>query len=164
MHEPVDLLLAVSEAIQLLQLSPEAKDYDLRNECRPGVQVRGDTQRLIQVFINLLSNARDASPRGSTIIVRASNHGPNVRFEVEDFGSGLPQGDIRNTLFEPFVTTKDTGKGTGLGLALVYGIVEEHEGRIQLIDKSDYDQGNGVIVLITLPAWQPDREEPRELS
>lgn len=162
-RELVEIRSAVDEAIQLLQLSPEGKDFDFRNECRPGVIACGDTQRLIQVFINLLSNARDASPRGSAIIARASRHGPNVRFEVEDFGSGLPQGDIRNALFEPFVTTKDTGKGTGLGLALVHGIVEEHEGRIQLIDKADYDQGSGVIVQITLPAWQATTDtEPRE--
>jgi PAS domain S-box-containing protein len=164
MQEPVDIRLAVDEAIQLLQLGPEGRDYDFRNECRTDTRVRGDTQRLIQVFINLLSNARDASPRGSMIIARASTHGMNIRFEVEDFGSGLPQGDIRGALFEPFVTTKDTGKGTGLGLALVHGIVEEHEGRIQLIDKSDYDQGAGVIVQITLPAWQSDRDDPRDFA
>jgi signal transduction histidine kinase len=108
----------------------------------------------MQVFINLLTNARDASPRGGMIMVRATTHGPRVRVEVEDFGKGLPPGEIRNALFEPFVTTKETGKGTGLGLALVHGIVEEHDGRIQLIDKADYDQGSGVIVQIVLPAWQ----------
>ena len=83
--------------------------------------VDGDATRLAQVVINLLTNARDASPKGSRIIARAATHGPRVRFEVEDFGSGLPQGEIRAALFEPFVTTKDTGKGTGLGLALVVG-------------------------------------------
>lgn len=154
LREPVDICAVINEAIQLLQLGPEGRDYDFRNECRPGVMVAGDSQRLIQVVINLLSNARDASPRGSIIIARASAHGPNILFEIEDFGKGLPHGEIRNALFEPFVTTKDTGKGTGLGLALVHGIVQEHEGRIQLIDKADYDQGSGVIVQITLPAWQ----------
>lgn len=159
---PVDLHAAVEEAIQLLQLSPDGRDHDFRNECRPGTLVPGDYQRLSQVFINLLSNARDASPKGGIIIARATTHGPRVRFEIEDSGSGLPTGDIRNALFEPFVTTKETGKGTGLGLALVHGIVEEHEGRIQLIDKADYDQGNGVIVQIMLPAWQDDVEIKRQ--
>ncbi|HEX6590368.1 MAG TPA: ATP-binding protein [Moraxellaceae bacterium] len=159
---PVDLHDAVDEAIQLLQLGPEGRDHEFHNECRPGTLVVGDAQRLTQVFINLLTNARDASPRGSAVIARATTHGPRVRFEIEDFGSGLPTGDIRNALFEPFVTTKETGKGTGLGLALVHGIVEEHEGRIQLIDKADYDQGNGVIVQIMLPAWQDDAEMKRQ--
>lgn len=161
-RQPVDLHAAVDEAIQLLQLGPEGRDYDFRNDCRADTLVVGDSQRLTQVIINLLSNARDASPRGSTVIARATTHGPRVRFEIEDFGSGLPTGDIRNALFEPFVTTKDTGKGTGLGLALVHGIVEEHEGRIQLIDKADYDQGHGVIVQIMLPAWQDDAEIKRQ--
>lgn len=159
---PVNLAAAVDEAMQLLQLGPEGRDHEFRNECRPDTLVAGDTQRLTQVFINLLSNARDASPKGSAIIIRATTHGPRVRFEIEDFGKGLPAGEIRNALFEPFVTTKETGKGTGLGLALVHGIVEEHEGRIQLIDKADYDQGNGVIVQIMLPAWLDDLEIKRQ--
>jgi nitrogen fixation/metabolism regulation signal transduction histidine kinase len=79
-----------------------------------------------------------------------------VHIDVEDFGHGLPEGTIRSTLFEPFVTTKETGKGTGLGLALVHGIIGEHNGKIQLMDKADYDQGRGVIVQITLPTWTDD--------
>ncbi|MDI1301229.1 MAG: ATP-binding protein [bacterium] len=161
-REAVHLHSAVDEAIQLLQLGPEGRDHEYLNECRPDTLVAGDSQRLTQVFINLLTNARDASPPGSQIIARAATHGPKVRFEIEDCGSGLPTGDIRNTLFEPFVTTKDTGKGTGLGLALVHGIVEEHEGRIQLIDKADYDQGNGVIVQIMLPTWIESEEVKRQ--
>lgn len=155
-REGVDIGAVVEEAIQLLLLAPEGRDYLFENECRQGVLVTGDHQRLTQVIINLLSNARDASAKGGRIICRATAHGPQVRIEIEDFGGGLPSGEIRNALFEPFVTTKQTGKGTGLGLALVHGIVTEHEGRIQLIDKADYDQGHGVIVQIVLPAWQED--------
>ncbi len=157
-REGVAIREVADEAIHLLQLSPEGRGNQFRNQCPADTVVAGDKQRLTQVFINLLSNARDASPPGSDIIVSAVTHGPSVKIEVEDFGTGLPAGDIRNTLFEPFVTTKETGKGTGLGLALVHGIVEEHYGRIQLIDKADYDQGHGVIVQITLPASQ--RDEP----
>lgn len=161
-RQPVNLKSTVDEAIALLQLSPEGRHHHYINECHPDTFVAGNIQRLIQVFINLLSNARDASPKDSNIFIRAAAHGPRVRFEIEDFGSGLPSGEIRNALFEPFVTTKDTGKGTGLGLALVHGIVEEHEGRIQLIDKADYDQGSGVIVQIILPVWIDDLEMKRQ--
>ena len=153
-REPVDVRGIVEEAIQLLRLAPEGRDHVFENDCAEGVLVAGDAQRLTQVMINLIGNARDASPRGGRIIARASAHGPQVRIEIEDFGTGLPAGEIRSVLFEPFVTTKQTGKGTGLGLALVHGIVTEHEGRIQLIDKADYDQGHGVIVQILLPTWQ----------
>jgi signal transduction histidine kinase len=65
---------------------------------------------------------------------------------------------LRERLFEPFVTTKALGDGTGLGLALVHGIIEAHDGRIQLIDKRDYDQGTGVIVQITLPATKRNED------
>jgi PAS domain S-box-containing protein len=153
-REAVDIRGVVEESIQLLQLAPEGRDFVFENNCSAEAIVAGDSQRLTQVFINLLGNARDASPAGGRIIVRASAHGLQVRIEIEDFGNGLPAGEIRSALFEPFVTTKPTGKGTGLGLALVHGIVTEHEGRIQLIDKGDYDQGHGVIVQIVLPSWQ----------
>ncbi len=155
--ETVPLAEVVQEAIQLLKLAPEARFTDFRISIADNLLVHGDAQRLCQVFINLLSNARDASTQSGEILIRADRHGPKVRIEVEDFGHGLPDGEIRDTLFEPFVTTKPAGKGTGLGLALVHGIIEAHQGRIQLIDKRDYDQGTGVIVQITLPAGQASR-------
>lgn len=153
-REPVSIHALIDEAIHLLELS--GREHEFHNRCPTNALVAGDAQRLTQVFINLLSNARDASPYGAEIIARAEVHGPTVTVEIEDFGEGLPHGEIRNSLFEPFVTTKDTGKGTGLGLALVHGIIEEHYGRIQLIDKADYDQGRGVIVQIKLPAGSPE--------
>lgn len=149
--EAVPLAAVMAEAVHLLKLSPEARFTDFDCQIRDSLHVRGDAQRLCQVFINLLSNARDASTQQGRVAMRASRHGSQVRIEIEDFGHGLPDGDIRANLFEPFVTTKPPGKGTGLGLALVHGIIEAHQGRIQLIDKRDYDQGQGVIVQITLP-------------
>ncbi|WP_068857419.1 ATP-binding protein [Perlucidibaca aquatica] len=149
--EAVPLAAVMAEAVHLLKLSPEARFAEFDNQIRDTVFVRGDAQRLCQVFINILSNARDASTQKGLVILRAARHGNHVRIEIEDFGHGLPDGDIRANLFEPFVTTKPPGKGTGLGLALVHGIIEAHQGRIQLIDKRDYDQGQGVIVQILLP-------------
>lgn len=152
--EPVVIHDCVQEAINLLRLVPGGRDYQFVNECDPDAIAAGDVQRLTQVFINLISNARDASPVGSAIIVRCHGNEHSVKIEVEDFGTGLPT-QIRDSLFEPFVTTKETGKGTGLGLALVHGIIEEHYGKIQLVDKADYDQGHGAIAQITLPGYQP---------
>ena len=157
-YEAVNLKSTIDEAVSLLQLSG-SKDYQFDNFCSAEIMVRGNAQRLMQVFVNLLSNARDASPPNSNIIIEAHQNGSFVHIEIEDFGTGLPEGTIRDNLFEPFVTTKETGKGTGLGLALVHGIIGEHGGKIQLMDKADYDQGRGVIVQISLPAWVNDEED-----
>lgn len=151
---PVDLASTVHEAVQLLQLAPEGRQQRFRIDIPGELRVNGDAQRLCQVFINLLSNARDASTQQGEIHVRGEHQGRYVSLEIEDFGHGLPDGSIRDTLFEPFVTTKPAGKGTGLGLALVHGIISAHQGRVQLIDKRDYDQGQGVIVQVKLLAWQ----------
>jgi signal transduction histidine kinase/Na+/proline symporter len=149
--EAVPLASVVAQAIELLKLAPAARFTHFANDIADDVMVHGDSQRLCQVFVNLLSNARDASPENGKILVRAECHGDRVQIEVEDFGHGLPPGALRDTLFEPFVTTKPAGTGTGLGLALVHGIIESHHGSIQMVDKGDYDQGQGVIVQLTLP-------------
>jgi signal transduction histidine kinase len=125
------------------------------NTVDPDLYISGYGPQLHQVFINLFSNAIDASqdqPKGIRIHVSAHKSSHQVHIEIEDDGMGLPDGDLRAKLFEPFVTTKQYGQGTGLGLSLVQGIINSHGGRIQLIDKMDYDQGQGVIVQLTLPA------------
>lgn len=160
--EAVQLAGVVEEAVHLIKLSPEARQTQFRLHVDSALRVTGDAQRLCQVFINLLTNARDASTQQGEIVIRANRTGGQVRIEVEDFGHGLPDGAIRDTLFEPFVTTKSVGKGTGLGLALVHGIIEAHQGRIQLVDKRDYDQGQGVIVQLTLPVWRASKATPVE--
>ena len=161
-YSAVNLHNVIAEAINLLQLSG-GKDYQFDNFCTDDILVRGNAQRLMQVFVNLLSNARDASPPKSHIIVDAHRNGHFIHIDIEDFGHGLPEGTIRATLFEPFVTTKETGKGTGLGLALVHGIIGEHGGKIQLMDKADYDQGRGVIVQMTLPTWHNERDDEEDI-
>lgn len=150
--EAVPLRAVMQEAIHLMQLDPDKPAMRWQLDLDDPLCAWGDAQRLCQVFINLLSNARDASPKGSAVVVRGSHHGGRVQIEIEDYGHGLPESDLRARLFEPFVTTKPVGAGTGLGLALVHGIISTHDGRIQLIDKRDYDQGQGVIVQIQLPA------------
>ncbi|SEJ02516.1 PAS domain S-box-containing protein [Pseudomonas linyingensis] len=149
--EPVCLAEVAREAISLLSLN---RDYDVQyfNLCDPQHWVEGDPQRLAQVLINLLSNARDASPAGGAIRVRTEASEQTIELMVEDEGSGIPK-SIVDRLFEPFFTTKDPGKGTGLGLALVYSIVEEHYGLITIDSPADPQRQLGTRIRITLPRY-----------
>ncbi|OLU27101.1 ATPase [Pseudomonas sp. PA15(2017)] len=148
--EPVCLAEVAQEAIGLLALNRRSVDVQFFNLCDPGHRAGGDPQRLAQVLINLLSNARDASPEGGAIRVRSEASEHTVDLIVEDEGSGIPKG-VMDRLFEPFFTTKDPGKGTGLGLALVYSIVEEHYGQITIDSPIDPEQQRGTRIRVTLP-------------
>ena len=148
--EPVYLAEIAQEAIGLLALNRRSVDVQFFNLCDPAHRAEGDPQRLAQVLINLLSNARDASPEGGAIRVRSEASEHTVDLIVEDEGSGIPKGVI-DRLFEPFFTTKDPGKGTGLGLALVYSIVEEHYGQITIDSPIDPEQQRGTRIRVTLP-------------
>ncbi|MBR9909530.1 MAG: PAS domain S-box protein [Gammaproteobacteria bacterium] len=146
---PVQLRDCANEALQLLALQKDEKQVNIRNLIDAGVALKADPQKLIQVFINLLSNARDASPGGSEIRITAACEGGQVTFNVIDEGSGIPTEDQERVL-EPFYTTKDPGQGTGLGLALVYSIVEEHKGQIEVISPPP-EQSRGTQISIKLP-------------
>lgn len=130
-HLPVNISHCIDEAIQLLRLSNHGRDIEYINECDANWQVVGDSQRLVQVFINLLGNARDASPDFSSIRVFGFVDPHQVTIYVLDQGSGIAE-DKLDHIFDPFFTTKEVGKGTGLGLALVYSIIEEHYGHISI--------------------------------
>lgn len=158
-HEPVCVAEAAQEAIALLSLNRQSVDVDFFNLCDPEHFVQGDPQRLVQVMINLLSNARDASPPGAPIRVRSEAQAQTVTLSVEDEGSGIPKAII-SRLFEPFFTTKDPGKGTGLGLALVYSIVEEHYGQIMIDSPTDPVTGQGTRIRVLLPRYLGLPEAP----
>ncbi len=105
--------------------------------------VEGDVGQLEQVIMNLVVNARDAMPDGGTITIStgtAEEDGkPMVRISVADEGCGMDQ-ETKERLFEPFFTTKGIGGGTGLGLSVVHGIVEQHGGHIRV--ESEPGQGS----------------------
>ncbi len=115
--------------------------------------VAGDSNRLEQVFMNLIMNARDAlcgferTDTARAISVRSYNSAPGggVTIEISDNGPGIPR-KIIDRIFEPFFTTKEIGKGTGLGLSISYGIIKSHGGVINV--KSDC---NGTTFIIQLP-------------
>ncbi|RLQ20475.1 PAS domain-containing protein [Seongchinamella sediminis] len=128
---PCNLADCVDEAVHLLSLDREARQVNFRNQCDRELLVLADTQRLLQVFVNILGNARDACDTDGLVLVRAYADGETVLVDVDDNGSGIPS-HLQSQIFEPFFTTKEPGSGTGLGLALVYSIMEELGGSVQL--------------------------------
>ncbi len=111
------------------------------------VEARVDGPQLEQVLTNLLVNAVQAMPDGGTATVSVRGGLDGARLAVEDVGVGIPP-EHRQRVFEPFFTTKDVGEGTGLGLAVVHGIVSDHGGRLEL----ESEVGRGTRVTVHLPA------------
>jgi signal transduction histidine kinase len=106
-----------------------------QNQCDTGVMVNGFAQKLVQVFVNLLSNATDASKPGQTITIDTEIRGEQVLISVKDRGTGIAEKHL-SKIFEPFFTTKTVGEGTGLGLSLTYNIIREHGGSISVSSES----------------------------
>jgi len=124
--------------------------------------VRGNSQALKQALMNLLLNAQEAMPEGGKIFFRTYNRGSKIVLEVGDTGPGIPPQNLTR-IFDPFFTTKGPNKGTGLGLAVVYGIVKAHEGDIQASNRA---QG-GALFKLTFPLCtekplETDEEKPAE--
>ncbi|PVZ72304.1 sensor histidine kinase [Pelagibaculum spongiae] len=148
--EPVALCECVKEAVKLARLSLEGKQMEYSVNCDDSI-VLGDPQLILQVLLNLLNNARDASQPGDMIEINIHHHGGQVITTVKDQGTGIdPQNKSR--LFEPFFTTKEPGKGTGLGLPLVYSIIDDHQGQIVI----DNAPEGGAVVTIRLPLYRSE--------
>ena len=109
--------------------------------------VRGNENRIQQVFFNLILNARDAMPSGGWLTVGTHADDDTVIIEVRDTGHGISREDIKR-IYDPFFTTKGIGRGTGLGLSVSYGIVQEHGGAIFV----ESLPGKGTTFQVALPA------------
>ncbi len=145
--EPFDLQRCAEDAIRLVRLSHAGKRIEFVNGCAPALTLRGDHQRMIQVFVNLLTNACDASQPGDRVSVRGRRDGSYVEVVVTDHGRGIPE-ELQDHVFEPFFTTKQPGEGTGLGLPMVYNIVAEHAGTVTLRSR----EGEGTAIILRFPA------------
>lgn len=111
-----------------------------------GMEIRGDRNRLEQVFFNLYNNAIDAMPDGGRLMLEVYPHNNVAVAKVADTGKGIPQ-DKLSSIFDPFFSTKDTGKGVGLGLSIVRLILQRHNGTIEVESRLD----EGTRFTITLP-------------
>ncbi len=148
---PLDWQNICKDAVNLLSLDSEARQVRFVNHCDAGHLILGDAQRLQQVLVNLLGNARHASPAGSSILLETRTGPDTVVLTISDQGCGISP-EHQAQLFEPFFTTKDPGEGTGLGLSMVYAIVKEHQGEIRV--ESPYDSVTaGTRFYIQLPRY-----------
>lgn len=127
----VNIKSCVDEAIKLLTLDKDAKTINYLNHCPAETLATAHFQRLIQVFINLLNNARDASPEHSDISISCEQQDEQVLIHITDQGEGIPV-NKQKEVFDPFFTTKPAGQGTGLGLALVHSIMTDLGGNISV--------------------------------
>jgi signal transduction histidine kinase len=143
--EPVNISYCIKEALRLIKLSPDTRALNFEVSMPEQALVKGDVNLLMQVFVNLINNACDASPEGSTVSIKGILYGNEIIVNIIDQGSGIEE-PFRDQIFEPFFTTKAVGQGTGLGLSLAYSIVSRHEGRLRLGDTK-----TGTNMIVTLP-------------
>jgi two-component system NtrC family sensor kinase len=152
-HAPVELGEVLEAAARLLRHQKRSRNVEIEVDAPVDVAaVAGDAGQLQQAVIILAENAIDAMPQGGTLLLRARNEGAGVRVEVCDTGVGIPQENLAR-IFDPFFTTKEVGQGTGLGLAVCYGIVTEHGGRIAV----DSVVGRGTTFTLVLPSLSEER-------
>lgn len=165
-RELTDINQLIQQTLNLLRHQIEVSNITLKEEYSSHLpQISVDANQMKQVFINLLKNAFDAMPRGGTLTITTSTHqtdglpsrttphekepsfsSKTIEILFKDTGCGIPQENI-SRIFEPFFTTKEGGLGTGLGLAVSYGIIERHSGRIEVFS----NQGEGTTFTIKLP-------------
>ncbi len=149
-REVVNLRNTVDESIRLVKGKISSK-VDIHVEVPDDISLFADKQKLQQVFLNLIRNATEALEEEGKINILSRRVKNNmIEIEIKDTGIGMKP-DVVSRVFDPFFTKKETTKGYGLGLFVVYSIIEEHGGTIDV----ESEPGYGTIFLIKLPAKEP---------
>ena len=147
----VDVNKVITDTLALLEHQFKTSKIQVRSELTPGISfIQGNPGRLQQVFLNLFLNAKDAMPGGGNLSVATSN-GDVVSVRVTDTGSGIAPEHVQR-IYDPFFTTKTAPKegqnrGTGLGLSVTYGIIQEHAGKIRV----ESHPGSGTTFALDFP-------------
>lgn len=143
----VDLNRVIDDTIQLLEAQLRNTEIEVVRRYAENLPLApGNAPKLQQVLMNLILNARDAMPRGGRLEITTEANNDSVVIKVRDTGLGIAPEHLAK-IYDPFFTTKQIGKGTGLGLAVSYGIIRDHGGHISVESKL----GEGTLFQITLP-------------
>jgi len=146
------------EVLSLLAHQFELDNIRLQTEIREDLpDIRADGEKLKQVFMNLLMNAKQAISQSGTITVRTwrDPREDALLVSISDDGCGICAENLLK-IFDPFFTTKPVGEGTGLGLSVSYGIIQDHQGRIDVSSRP----GRGSTFTVVLPVSPPAGESP----
>lgn len=141
-----DLAVMIRDTLSLLKHRLDSAHLLLSTDIEDSLYIKGDSDQLQQVFVNVLLNAIQASPEATEIKVVMKNVNDKVCIEFVDQGKGIPREEL-SRVFNPFYSTKPEGQGTGLGLSVSYGIVQKHGGSIDI----ESNEGQGTTVRINLP-------------
>jgi two-component system NtrC family sensor kinase len=146
--EPISILAVIDDTLKLVRNQLMLSGIQVEKEIPPELPpISGDRKSLQQVFLNLFINAIQAMSDGGQLIIRVwSDRGQWLHVEVKDTGQGIDPAHLPH-IFDPFYTTKEVGRGTGLGLSVTYGIIEKHGGHIEAHSK----KGEGAVFSIILP-------------
>jgi len=151
--QSTDLNSVVDRSLMLVRHQLELRAVELQlNLTKDLPPLHCDPAQIEQVLIALTMNAIDAMPKGGTLWLetRLADDQSAIEIKVQDDGTGISP-EVLPNIFEPFLTTKESGHGVGLGLAIAKGIVERHNGRIEV----DSVLGRGTTFIITLPVESP---------
>ena len=157
-REPISVKQVIDRALALMREQLRLREIEVMVDLgSEETVVMANPIQLEQVFINLLTNARDAVADSlrKAIRISASVGSAAVEIAFVDTGHGIPSG-LERRIFDPFFTTKEVGKGTGLGLSITYGIVKEHGGTISVVSRP----GEGATFLLQLPLAAAETNEP----
>ncbi len=156
-RSPVDINTIVDEIMLLHEKQLREVDIKIELDFAQGLKpVMASKNQLRQVFLNMVSNAKDAMPNGGILKVATTGNGGHVRVEISDTGTGIKPEHLDH-IFDTFFTTKtDSGRGVGLGLSVCYGFVKDHGGDIQV--ESSWGQGTTFkIILPVITPAEPDQ-------
>ena len=159
-RRPIDLRRTIADCLEVVQERVARHRIAVETVFADDLPlVYADPDQMSQVLLNLVINALHAMPNGGVLRISLSRAGASLKLVMVDTGHGIATHDLPK-IFNPFFTTKEVGKGTGLGLTVVHGIVQEHGGSIEV----DSEPGRGTIFTIGLPlAPLAQAEEPRAL-
>ena len=161
-RQPTDLAALVAGVLRTLPIAEGVTVEVADHLDDPVAELDGD--QIVQVLTNLLTNAQHAMPEGGTITVTLDGTDETVLVTVRDEGTGIPEENL-DKLFSPFFTTKQVGKGTGLGLAVTHGIVKMHRGQITVESNADPASGpTGTTFAISLPRVEAETDVPASLQ
>lgn len=151
---PLDINRAIQRTLYLLESQTIFHNIEIRSELDPALPpVTSDGQQMNHMFMNIILNAADAMGNEGVLTVRSGVvESGRVFAEVSDTGTGIPD-ELLKRIFEPFFTTKEAGEGTGLGLSLAYGILENHGGTITAFN----NEGSGATFRVEIPCRRDEK-------